>query len=564
MKHLKPSSLADILAVAVPVALVLPCCYSCLLDTLSFAGIMAGVLLPLGVLMILAAISRNTPRTSVLMFPLMFIGAFQIVVSYLYHDGSPIGVDMFLNLRTTNMEEASELLESLIDPVVFVTILYLPLLIASTIAWIHHKLAAESIMRRARRIGIIIALTGATATAYSVLCEPSFRIMSNIFPLNALDNLVEAVNRQRLLSDFNTTTQTFSYDAITSRADKPEVYIAVIGETSRADNWELLGYDRHTNPRLSLYGDSLMAFRKVFSESNTTHKSVPMLLNTLSARSFKSGIYKHKSIIAAFNQAGFSTNFISVQKPNKSLIDRYAGEADKLKYLKGRGDLVALDQTVLPTVDSILADKSSRKKLIVIHTYGSHYNYSDRYPATFAAFRPDRHKQADYKYRRELMNAYDNTIVYTDYVLSELIARIKRADCDAALIYTSDHGEDIFDDERNNFLHASPVPTYWQLHVPLLIYMNGSYSSSHPEYVSTALANRSRQASSSKSFSQTLLQIAGIRTKYNDYTSSLVSEKFASPQKLYFLNDHNNDIDLSRWGFTGLDKSKLTKLRAEK
>ncbi len=72
---------------------------------------------------------------------------------------------------------------------------------------------------------------------------------------------------------------------------KPELYIAVIGETSRAVNWEIFGYKRNTNPKLRHYGDSVIVFSTVFSESNTTHKSVPMLLNTLSSESFDDNIY---------------------------------------------------------------------------------------------------------------------------------------------------------------------------------------------------------------------------------------------------------------------------------
>lgn len=88
---------------------------------------------------------------------------------------------------------------------------------------------------------------------------------------------------------------------------KKEVYVMVVGETSRANNWGIYGYNRDTNPKLSkVFG--LTAFNHVLTESNTTHKSVPMLLSAVSACTFDS-IYHQKSIITAFKEAGFQTAF---------------------------------------------------------------------------------------------------------------------------------------------------------------------------------------------------------------------------------------------------------------
>ena len=70
--------------------------------------------------------------------------------------------------------------------------------------------------------------------------------------------------------------------------------------------------------------------------------------------------------------------------------------------------------------------------------------------------------------RTQLINAYDNTIRHTDRLLYQLIQRLDTIGCPGAMLYTSDHGEDIFDDGRLRFLHASPSPTFTQLHVPLL------------------------------------------------------------------------------------------------
>ncbi len=87
---------------------------------------------------------------------------------------------------------------------------------------------------------------------------------------------------------------------------------------------------------------------------------------------------------------------------------------------------------------------------------------------------------------------------------------------DAAMLYTSDHGEDIFDDSRHLFLHASPVPSYYQLHVPFLIWMSDNYLETYPEHWKTAVDNKDKNVSSSSSFFPTMLSLGGIETPYRD------------------------------------------------
>lgn len=106
----------------------------------------------------------------------------------------------------------------------------------------------------------------------------------------------------------------------------------VVGETSRAMNWSLYGYERETNPELCDI-EGLTAFSHVLTESNTTHKSVPMLISSVSAHDFGQ-ILRQKSIITAFKEGGFSTAFFSNQRYNHSFIDFFGMEADTYDFIK--------------------------------------------------------------------------------------------------------------------------------------------------------------------------------------------------------------------------------------
>ena len=114
-----------------------------------------------------------------------------------------------------------------------------------------------------------------------------------------------------------------------------------------------------------------------------------MLISFASAENFDS-IAHFKSIITAFKEAGFSTAFISNQRPNRSFTEHFGNEADTTVYVTGADmETYHFDEAVLEPVDRLLGDTLRRKQLIVIHTYGSHFKYRDRYPDNFSVFRPD-------------------------------------------------------------------------------------------------------------------------------------------------------------------------------
>lgn len=335
----------------------------------------------------------------------------------------------------------------------------------------------------------------------------------------------------------------------------------VVGETSRACNWALYGYERETNPGLSGIG-GLTAFSHVLTESNTTHKSVPMLLSPVSASSFDS-IYYQKGIITAFKEAGYQTAFFSNQRYNHSFIDFFGKEADTYDFIKedvGDSNYNPSDDELLKLVAKELGKGVSRQ-FIVLHTYGSHFNYKERYPVEQAFFLPDMPVDAEVKYKDNLINAYDNSIRYTDNFLVRLIDMLQEQHVNSALIYTSDHGEDIFDDNRHLFLHASPVPSYYQIHVPFFIWMSENYRQRYPSLLEAAQANRQKNVSSSASFFQTMLEIGGVETPYRNDSLSVTSALFIERPRVY-LNDHNeartlDDVGMLKEDFKMLEEKGI-------
>lgn len=544
-------------------ALIVPNVILSFTEPLSPAGMTVNILLPLGVYWLLMALSPNVGRTVWLFFPLVFLVAFQIVLLSLY-GRSVIAVDMFLNLTTTNPGEAGELLANMWPTLLSVMALYLPLLGISVVMWRRGMTLKPDFLRRSRRHGMIVTMTGVGMLVVCVGADEAYSMRNDIFPLNVGYNISLAVDHSVRLGHYSDSSRGFSFDARSTRPDTlVETYVLVIGETSRADHWQINGYHRPTTPMLAdEYASEIYNFPRAMSESNTTHKSVPLMLSHLTPATYGDSIYRVKSVITAFREAGFSTAFVSCQRRNGSFIDFFGAEADTCLFIREPDGLDrpdANDMTLARVFERLMADNRCRKRLIVLHTYGSHFSYRDRYPREYARFTPDTYAEAVAEKRSELINAYDNTIAMTDRLLDRILITLRRQPGVAAMIYTSDHGEDIFDDDRNLFLHASPCPSFYQLHVPFIVWLSPAYRGMCPQAASALQANSAKAVGTNSSYFNTAVDLAGIVTPRADVTLSVSSPKFRERRRCY-LNDHNHCVSLGQSGFTEADLALLNAL----
>lgn len=523
------------------VALMLPNMALVMTEGMPIMACLTNVILPLAVYMAAMSLTAKPGKMVWWLFILIFFAAFQLVLLYLFGQGV-IAVDMFLNLVTTNPGEAMELLGNLFPAVMGVFVIYLPLLVLSIVSI---NRSSGTLAPASRMVYRKIALTaGAVGLACLVSAYASldgYKMRDRLYPVNVFYNLFLAVQRNSASENYNDVSASFRFNARSVHAaDSAEVYVLVIGETARAHNFGIYGYRRNTTPRLSVT-PGVTAFPHAFTQSNTTHKSVPMLLSAASAVDFER-LYSEKGILAAFAEAGFHTVFISNQKPNHSFIDFLGKQADEWRFVKetaGDGTNV-YDGELLPLVDSVLA-KKRRKEFIVLHTYGSHFNYRERYPRSMACYKPDTKSEAKYSNRDDLVNAYDNTIRYTDWLLSSVIRRLQKHGGYCAMLYTSDHGENVFDDSRKLFLHASPQASDYELRVPFIVWTSASYRKSFPTVVSALEANRLRQVQSSLSAFHTMLALGGVTTGIYEARNSVAGREY-TPAPLVYLNDHNEAV----------------------
>ena len=533
-----------ILMVALVVSLTIPNLALVVTERQPFFIALCNILLPCGLYALLSSFSRRVGRTVWLMFPFIFLAAFQIVLTYLF-GRSIIGVDMFLNLVTTNAEEVGEMLGGIIYGVVIVFCIYVPVLIGGYIAIRHKARLGMRWLMCQRKVSLAMLLCGVMSWFISSFTSSPLDVKDDVFPANVIYNAGLSCERMYRSARYDETSMGFVFNArrvTTEVADSPMVVVFVIGETSRAANFAVAGYSRNTTPNLSSL-QGLVSFSDAMSESNTTHKSVPMLLSSVDATNFDD-IYKQKSIITAFKEAGFKTAFFSNQKPNHSFIEFFGNEADTCCYVKepGQKGKKPYDKSLVDCLGKYLKENTG-DTFVVLHTYGSHFNYSDRYPAEFRRFLPDEIPAATPENRASLVNAYDNTILYTDYILDMVIKTVGRFSSNGIVLYTSDHGEDLFDD-GHHFMHASPVPSLHQLHVPLFVWVSSSYTLSHESMVSILRQNSGKKVSTSSSVFHTLLQMADIQTHVLDKKKSIADTSFRETERI-FITDRNTPVAIS-------------------
>lgn len=513
----------------------------------------AFIFIPTGIQIWLLTLVERPGKMFLFLLPKCFIDAFQLVLIQLF-GGSVIAVDMFLNLATTSATESGELLSNIFPTILFLLVLYIPAIIFAIRSLRSKDPIHKTFRTKGKKLAGLLIAAGIIAMMGAKYSTQGFEIKKDLYPFNVVYNLDFAFKKYYKIIEYPKTSADFTFgakrmfDSTTVKSGKREVYVLILGETARAANWHLYGYDRNTTPNLDTISN-VIKYRDVLTQSNTTHKIVPLVFTPADARNFNI-IYKTKSIITAFKEAGFKTAFLSNQSYNKSFTLHHFNEADIKISIKDEVNN-SYDHQLLPFFNEMLDKDTTNNMFIIIHLYGSHFNYYQRYTNEFKQFTPDKADRISSKYRGELINSYDNTILSTDDLIANVIHKIEGLDCESTVLYLSDHGEDMLDDKRGRFLHASPIPTYYQLHVPYIIWMSDQYIQCNPDkYRQTNI--HSNYPISNNTVFHSMLDFASIGTSYLDSTLSVSSPKLKIVPREY-LNDHDGCTKIDQIHFTKYD-----------
>jgi lipid A ethanolaminephosphotransferase len=260
---------------------------------------------------------------------------------------------------------------------------------------------------------------------------------------------------------------------------KPLVLFIVVGETARASNFQLGGYRRATTPELAGKRD-IVYFSNATSCGTSTAVSVPCMFSHLRREQFKvDEADGYTNVLDSLVDAGFDVEW----RDNNAGCKGVCARVRTIDYSSHRDPLLCEhsychDEVMLRDLPERLRSLT-RDTVIVFHQIGSHGPaYAQRYPAAFERFVPAcRANELQHCSAQELVNAYDNTIAYTDHVLSLQIDMLRAAagHTDSMLIYASDHGESL--GEQGLYLHGMPYrfAPRMQKQVPMLLWISEGY-----------------------------------------------------------------------------------------
>ncbi len=299
---------------------------------------------------------------------------------------------------------------------------------------------------------------------------------------------------------------------------KPRVVVLVVGETARAANWGLNGYARQTTPELSRL--PVINVSEVSACGTSTEVSLPCMFAPVGRRRYEESRIQHsESALQVVARAGVGVHWRDNQSGCKGVCDGVPG--DSVQKLDPPGlcaDGRCLDEGLLHGLDARLATAQGTQ-LWVLHQLGNHGpSYHRRYPPAFARFQPacasDELRDCT---REEIVNAYDNALLYTDHVLASLLAKLQAASdhVDSALVYVSDHGESL--GEGNLYLHGMPyaIAPDVQTRVPMLMWLSAGFAE-QASLDTGCLKRRAAQPASHDHLFHTLLGLLDVQTALHE------------------------------------------------
>ena len=307
---------------------------------------------------------------------------------------------------------------------------------------------------------------------------------------------------------------------VTGSDSVPAVFILVVGETARAANFSLNGYSRDTNPLLAR--ENVIAFQDVYSCGTATATSVPCMFSNMTRKNFRADNAKYtENLMDLLRQTGFDVLWLENDDGCKEVCNRVPTrkvyKSNDPRYCDGQS---CFDEILLDNLEEYIASVK-KDTFIVLHTIGSHGpTYYKRYPETFRKFRPTC-DTADIQNctREEIINTYDNTVLYTDSVVSRAIGILKKfPHLEAGLLYVSDHGESL--GENNIYLHGLPysIAPDEQKKIPMILWMSDTMKKlDHLDYGCIARQAREKTWSHDNLF-HTLLALMEIRSSTYDRT----------------------------------------------
>lgn len=436
---------------------------------------------------------------------------------------------------STNAKESLEFLSERSRSAVL-SVLYLALLV-SIFAWSIRRMPPRGTVLGGRLKLILASLTFIVLAIGSV-AQP------RIFPVTTIKNTIEYFAYLEAMDKLAHERVSFAFGATRPRSIEPqETYVIVIGESLRRRQLSHYGYGRKTSPRLDSTSNTIF-LEDVISAAGTSQRAIKTALTPATAATVHKST--KPSILRIAREIGFATAWISNQdRVVDTEITIIADDADTTIFTNHDwAAFGSFDDAVLGPLDGALAG-SADKKLIVIHLMGSHGEYWRRYPRQVARFAstdcgsvPNGCTRGWTHDQIAMINEYDNSVAYTDSVVSEIIQRVTQQGGISAVLFFADHGEELFDTHFRRMGHGFHDLTRYEVEIPSFVWLSPSLKQYRPDLETALQCNRFR-AASSEDFFYAMADLLASDFSLMDRERSLFSLTYRERRRLVATPDRN-------------------------
>jgi heptose-I-phosphate ethanolaminephosphotransferase len=411
-----------------------------------------------------AYLVRNKKIYLILLLPFFLGGLFGMVYTLTFERTFTSG--LFNVVVETNPEESLEFLKSYFR----LTTLLLVVLYGLGILWLYRKITFFPPTSFKAKTTVFIGVTMLIIAAQQLAYHERYRDVLPGTMGQLADGWSKYLQLQSELANRPKKLKEWEGSVVKESFSKPQTYVVVIGESATRGHHSIYGYQRETNPELEKLKNELIIFDKMKSSYAVTYLALAETL-TNSSRQRPIPFTETVDVVGLSKLAGFDTWWLSTQPKNEGTTLSASSFADHRRYKSG------LDEVLLPEFDKALASEQ-KDKVIFVHIRGSHLSYHKRYPENFNHFTKRKniriYTRDPTQQQIDVVNAYDNSIRYTDWFLKQLIEKLKGLDGINALVYFSDHGEEVYDYE--DFVgHELKRTTPVMFEVPFFIWTNQEY-----------------------------------------------------------------------------------------
>lgn len=405
---------------------------------------------------------------------------------YMVVYGIVIDPSMVVNVLQTDVHEAADVLTL---RMVFTLLLAAGL--PAAVLWRTPLRYGRPARRALANAGLLLASVVVALGLLLALFQPLSSLMRNhkevrylVNPLNSVWAVADVAAKplRRQSGALQPIAEDAKLGASYAGQARPPLVVLVLGETGRSGNFGLNGYGRDTTPELAR--EQVASLRNVWSCGTSTAASVPCMFSHLGREAYGDRRNDFENLMDVLQRAGLAVLWLDNQSGCKGVCDRVptvntSGLADPALCPGGQCMDMVMLQGLDERIAALPAERRARGVVVVMHQMGSHGPaYSKRSPPAFKRFLPECTSASLQDCSREsLVNAYDNSIAYTDHLLASTIGWLKKQDAKAstAMVYVADHGESL--GENNLYLHGMPyaVAPDVQKRVPWITWLSPAY-----------------------------------------------------------------------------------------